>query len=358
MCRISHFLRPPAGTSSLVYNKAKESPEKSYWVDRVFGYKPEDPEETIKPTLPVADTPWEHGQWHYQWQENGMLKSVQDPKGRLTTFEYDALGRRTAKISLANKQITRYIYDGNVLLHEFQYSLADRPKTLVSDIGELSFDREEDTTNLTTWVFDEGSFVPSAKIVGDKSYSIISDYLGTPIQAFDENGEQVWERELDIYGKVTRGNSKFVPFLYQGQYYDEETDLAYNRFRYYSPDTGMYISQDPIGLIGNNPNVYAYVFDSNSEVDVLGLAGNPILFGSNFWKSVKSAKTKLRVKGADVFEVKAKTSLEGIKKGDLFHLDTLHLDEIEVYDKWGKHKGVYDLDGNKIGEGIKGRTCK
>ena len=55
----------------------------------------------------------------------------------------------------------------------------------------------------------------------------------------------------------------FIPFLYQGQYYDVETKLAYNRYRYYSPETGAYISQDPIRLNGNNPNLYAYVEDSN-----------------------------------------------------------------------------------------------
>ena len=60
-------------------------------------------------------------------------------------------------------------------------------------------------------------------------------------------------------------------FLYQGQYYDFETKLAYNRFSYYSPETGAYISQDPIGLAGGNPNVYAYVEDSNWWLDIFGL---------------------------------------------------------------------------------------
>ena len=36
----------------------------------------------------------------------------------------------------------------------------------------------------------------------------------------------------------------------------------------------MYISQDPIGLGGNNPNFYAYTRDSNTWVDILGLACN------------------------------------------------------------------------------------
>ena len=55
----------------------------------------------------------------------------------------------------------------------------------------------------------------------------------------------------------------------------ENTDLnewSYQLFRYYSPDEGMYISQDPIGLLGGQ-NLYAYVHDTNMWVDVLGLAG-------------------------------------------------------------------------------------
>ena len=81
--------------------------------------------------------------------------------------------------------------------------------------------------------------------------------LGIPILSFDEKGNKVWERELDIYGNVRKGDNHFIPFLYQGQYYDEETGLAYNRFRYYNPETGGCISQDPIGLGSGEPNFYA-----------------------------------------------------------------------------------------------------
>ena len=63
------------------------------------------------------------------------------------------------------------------------------------------------------------------------------------------------------------------PFRWAGQYFDSETNLCYNRFRYYSPETGSYLSQDPIRLAGNNPTLYAYVSDSNSWVDILGLSG-------------------------------------------------------------------------------------
>ena len=62
-----------------------------------------------------------------------------------------------------------------------------------------------------------------------------------------------------------------VLFRYQGQYEDSETGLYYNRFRYLDPNTGNYISQDPIGLAGGNPTLYGYVKDVNSWVDVFGL---------------------------------------------------------------------------------------
>ncbi|HFK9537954.1 RHS repeat-associated core domain-containing protein [Acinetobacter baumannii] len=36
----------------------------------------------------------------------------------------------------------------------------------------------------------------------------------------------------------------------KGQYFDEETVLHYNRYRYYSPYVGRFVSKDPIGLLG------------------------------------------------------------------------------------------------------------
>ena len=86
--------------------------------------------------------------------------------------------------------------------------------------------------------------------------------------------KQVWARLLDMDGRVLEetGNVGMVPFLFQGQYYDRETSMAYNRFRYYRPDTGAYISQDPIGLAGGILNLYGYVDDTNTWIDILGLA--------------------------------------------------------------------------------------
>ena len=71
--------------------------------------------------------------------------------------------------------------------------------------------------------------------------------------------------------RIEQGEVGLVPFLYQGQYLDTETGLAYNRFRYYSPETGAYISQDPIRLEAGLTNLYAYVQDVNAWVDPWGL---------------------------------------------------------------------------------------
>ena len=116
-------------------------------------------------------------------------------------------------------------------------------------------------------------FVPCGKIANGKHYSIIIDHLGTPIEAYNQEGELIWEREQDLYGNSRQGFAKEnfrCPFKYQGQYYDSEVELCYNRFRYYYPETGRYISEDPIKLLGGF-NVFAYVSDTNWWLDVLGL---------------------------------------------------------------------------------------
>ena len=70
---------------------------------------------------------------------------------------------------------------------------------------------------------------------------------------------------------VSDGLKANIPFRFQGQYYDKESGLHYNRFRYYDPEIGRFVSQDPIGLKGGE-NLYAYVNNPNQWVDILGLS--------------------------------------------------------------------------------------
>ena len=211
---------------------------------------------------------WQPGDYAYTWLPNGMLGSVTRPDGKTVTFKYDALGRRIEKTF--NGRVHRYLWDGDVVLHEWEYDETDRPQPIVAENGEVAFDRPEPTDNLVTWVYDTDSYVPTAKLVNGKRYGIVSDYIGRPVQAYDEHGTLAWQADYDIYGNLfnLRGNRGFVPFRQLGQYEDEETGLYYNRFRYYDPSTGGYISQDPIELAGNNPTLYGFVYDINTQFDV------------------------------------------------------------------------------------------
>ena len=215
---------------------------------------------------------WQSGDYAYTWQGNGMLRSVTRPDGKTVTFRYDALGRRIEKVF--DGRVYRYLWDGDVILHEWDYAEADRPNTVVTETGEVTLDRSEPVENLITWVYDSDCYVPTAKLVDDKHYSIVSDYIGRPVQAYDDNGNIVWQADYDIYGNVRNlhGSRQFIPFRQLGQYEDEETGLYYNRFRYYDPKIGNYISQDPIRLAGNNPTLYGYVRDCNTLIDIWGLS--------------------------------------------------------------------------------------
>nr|WP_208281767.1 RHS repeat-associated core domain-containing protein [Massilia oculi] len=65
---------------------------------------------------------------------------------------------------------------------------------------------------------------------------------------------------------------------FQGQYFDDETGLHYNRYRYYDSDTARYLTQDPIGLSGGE-NLYGYAPNPTGWKDPLGLtpcSGFPI----------------------------------------------------------------------------------
>ena len=203
-----------------------------------------------------------------------MLARVVRPDGKEVSFAYDALGRRIRKTYAGTT--THFVWDGNVPLHEWTETA------------------ESEESEMVTWLFEQDTFVPAAKLVANgECFSIISDYLGTPLQAYDKQGNKVWEQELDIYGRQRKRPSAFIPFKYQGQYEDAETGLYYNRFRYYDPNVGSYISQDPIGLTGSNPTLYGYVEDPNVLVDILGLTGTYMFTDGKTWYIGKGKKDRM-----------------------------------------------------------------
>ena len=94
------------------------------------------------------------------------------------------------------------------------------------------------------------------------------DQVGMPQTLTNELGECVWEIKQDTWGtalsiEVSSSLLDQTNIRFQGQYYDGETGLHYNRFRYYEPFSARYVNKDPMGkklknshylklLVGNN----------------------------------------------------------------------------------------------------------
>lgn len=189
-----------------------------------------------------------------------MLREVTRPDKSCVSFQYDTFGRRIEKsvtsihskgVSKGRQQkVIRFLWNGNNLFHEWEEKCTvGRRKTenkvdFKADYILKLEKREEEKAkkeaeqgenipdNLITWVFQD-DFIPRGKITKDGNDSIISDYLGTPVEAYDEEGKKVWKRNLDIYGRVKTeealGEKNLIPFRFQGQYEDEETGLKRGR---------------------------------------------------------------------------------------------------------------------------------
>jgi RHS repeat-associated protein len=111
-----------------------------------------------------------------------------------------------------------------------------------------------------------------ARASSDSIHYYQVDHLGTPLELFDQHGNSVWEARYKAWGSVWRFDAEQIkqPLRFQGQYWDEESGLHYNRHRYYDPVTGRFVTQDPIGLDGGH-NLYQYVPNPAGLIDPLGL---------------------------------------------------------------------------------------
>jgi RHS repeat-associated protein len=112
-----------------------------------------------------------------------------------------------------------------------------------------------------------------AFIENNQCYFYHNDHLGTPQELTDWEGRVVWSARYRVYGNIVRKDVEQVEnnIRFQGQYYDQETGLHYNRFRYYDPGTGQFVQPDPIGLLGGINN-YRYAPNSTGWTDPLGLS--------------------------------------------------------------------------------------
>lgn len=88
-------------------------------------------------------------------------------------------------------------------------------------------------------------------------------------QAWGNTAKVVWREQVIDQMQVSQ--DELQPIRFQGQHFDTETGLHYNRFRYYDPDVGMFTTRDPIELMGGS-NVFQYAPNPTEWIDPLGLS--------------------------------------------------------------------------------------
>jgi RHS repeat-associated protein len=212
----------------------------------------------------------------FEWGMVGELSAVEDEAKRVE-FLYDLFLRRVQKQVFARSTTesaaivvsrTRFVWDGNVLAHEIKETFAASDDPVIEE---------------RSYCFEEGSFLPlahreSRRQGGDATEGEWLYYVngpsGAPERLVAGDGAVVCEIQMSAWGRAefAPGAKATTPLRFQGQFEDDETGLCYNRFRYYDPDTGRYISQDPLGVDGGL-NLYRYVEDPLGWADPLGLAG-------------------------------------------------------------------------------------
>ncbi|WP_418128701.1 RHS repeat-associated core domain-containing protein [Variovorax sp. 375MFSha3.1] len=243
----------------------------------------------------------------FAWDGFGRLSSATDEDGTQTSFAYDPLGRRISKRS--RDSITRFGWDGDTLAFESTQSLAaeqeddgrgwsvhyvHEPRSFAPlvqlrqahaivpgrtpDVRELmaanggAYDIEQDPL----W---NGELQPGQRsFEADEIAFYQCDHLGTPRDLTDHEGRVGWSAQYKAWGEAREVISEagrragiVNPIRFQGQYFDAETGLHYNRYRYYDPASGRYVSPDPLGLAGGL-NLYAYVGGNPVRgIDPLGL---------------------------------------------------------------------------------------
>ncbi|MDE9545632.1 RHS repeat domain-containing protein, partial [Xenorhabdus bovienii] len=225
--------------------------------------------------------------WRYRWDTQNQLTHVETPDGSRWHYRYDAFGRRVRKLK---------VHDGKLTAANLQLWLAGKPDlapradAIMGQDYLWSGDQLIEETPIyadgtpvedqrVRWLYEPGTFTPSARFEKGKLHYIVSDHQGTPREMLSEEGVLVWAQRLTTWGKaeksqvIASNNPDYhvnCNLRFCGQYEDAESGLFYNRHRYYSPETAQYISADPIGLLGG-VNPYGYVHNPTNFVDPLGL---------------------------------------------------------------------------------------
>ncbi|MFI9358585.1 DUF6531 domain-containing protein [Streptomyces lydicus] len=204
--------------------------------------------------------------WRYEWDAEDRLTKVTTPDNTVWTYHYDPLGRRIAK---QNQQPTGrlartdFVWDGATLIEETSTSSATEAVTLTWEYDDI---------RPITQVECKVREAPQEEI-DRRFFAMVTDLTGTPTELIDEDGALAWRARSTLWGTTawTHTSTAYTPHRFPGQYFDAESQLHYNFYRYYDPETARYASPDPLGL-EPAPNPVTYVHNPHTWADPLGLA--------------------------------------------------------------------------------------
>jgi RHS repeat-associated protein len=186
--------------------------------------------------------------WRMQWGDDDRLQEVVTPDDRRVAFAYDPFARRVEKrVTKAGalESVTRYVWSGDALVHEVRERATAGGDPVVEE---------------RSYAVLPGNVLPHAdrEGAGGPARYYVHAPNGVPEALVTGEGRVVGELGASLFGGVDERRAGLTPLRFPGQYADEETGLHYNRHRYYDPETGQYLSPEPIRLEGSL-RPYAYV---------------------------------------------------------------------------------------------------
>jgi len=193
------------------------------------------------------------------YNQNNRLIRVEEGESTVAQYTYNGLGERVTKTVGGITTIFRYDLNGKLIAESLPNGTITAEYLYMGKIRIAKVD------------------VSSGNI-----HYYLNDRLGTPQIMTDDTGTIVWEAEYKPFGEATVNPKSTVVnnFRFPGQYYDQETGLHYNYFRYYDPGMGRYLRPDPIGLIGGI-NFYGYV--QNNPINAIDSDGLWSIIFSYYW---------------------------------------------------------------------------
>jgi len=283
--RVNQYLSDPAGDrlSTLVKQQSTDEPDQANWFREG---KYDGQQFRFDRAGNLLERKCENDEIHFTWDAKHRL-SESTSNGQTTHYQYDPLGRRVSKEMAGIASL--FFWDGDALLGD-----------LLASENELEV---LPTSRLREWVYYPETFEPLVMIqnygeVSGEIYLYHNDINGCPTRLLDKTGKVVWAAQYCAWGGIEKLLVDQVdnPIRLQGQFWDGESGLCYNRHRYYDTSIGGYISKDPLGLIVGE-NLYQYASDPFGWIDPLGLTctPNPVRYGSTaLSRAVIAARRRYR----------------------------------------------------------------